>query len=307
MKRKQRSLQQMMEEQSSSLIRDRLPKEWVIHEYKPDYGIDYVVEVFKYLDGTTIAETLGELFLVQLKSQLKTETTTLRVYCRGNVEKGPLVLDKTRFVDIPVLKYDIEVSELNTVQALGHGIPVILLLAALDRQEVYYLCLNDYIDKVILPSDEDFYKKKTKTLSIPLANKLDSDGRGLAALRFYAQRMKLLAAFHKLTYQAREMDYLIDFASTREEFVGPSSHMLRNAMSLDIWRDCELWGIMTRIYEQMQQYARLLADNTASLDDLKLQASCLWPSLPALGSSFQEMCREWYLPTELGHSLSLSR
>ena len=49
----------MAEEESLQLVRSLLPEEWVIHEYKPDYGIDNVVEIFRYVDGEReIAETL---------------------------------------------------------------------------------------------------------------------------------------------------------------------------------------------------------------------------------------------------------
>ena len=34
-----------MEDQALQLVKTNLPKEWVIHDYKPDYGINIIVEV----------------------------------------------------------------------------------------------------------------------------------------------------------------------------------------------------------------------------------------------------------------------
>jgi len=46
------------------LLRNVLPREWVLRGYKPDYGIDLAVEVFKYVDEKrAVAESLGEIFL----------------------------------------------------------------------------------------------------------------------------------------------------------------------------------------------------------------------------------------------------
>ncbi len=59
------------------VLRSKLPKEWVIRDYKPDYGIDATVELFRYLDAEeTKADTLGEIFFAQLKSQEKADIQT---------------------------------------------------------------------------------------------------------------------------------------------------------------------------------------------------------------------------------------
>jgi uncharacterized protein DUF4365 len=64
----------MMEDLSKSLFQNVLPPEWVIHDYRPDYGIDLIVELFKFVDEEgTISETLAEMFFVQLKSMEKSQ------------------------------------------------------------------------------------------------------------------------------------------------------------------------------------------------------------------------------------------
>jgi len=61
--KKRRSLNQIKEEISYQVLREKLPDSWVIHEYGPDYGIDCVIELFDYInDEKNMAETLGENF-----------------------------------------------------------------------------------------------------------------------------------------------------------------------------------------------------------------------------------------------------
>jgi hypothetical protein len=50
-----------MEDESVKVLQGLLPKEWVIRPYHRDYGIDYVIELFNYVDEEQrMAETLGE-------------------------------------------------------------------------------------------------------------------------------------------------------------------------------------------------------------------------------------------------------
>jgi len=151
------------------MIRRALPAEWVIHDYKPDYGIDLVVEVFDYIDEERrIAETLGDLFFVQVKSINSTTTRKLRVCARTNVEICPLRRDRTEETEIEVVKYRaIEVPALTTIQAMGSGLPALLFLASFDLEKVFFVCLNDLIDKVIVPEDRGFHDRRNKTISIP--------------------------------------------------------------------------------------------------------------------------------------------
>ena len=119
--KKRRVVPHIMEDKSVSMIRQALPEEWVIHDYKPDYGIDSVVEIFDYLDNDCgTAETLGELFFVQGKSVDTAVTRRLTVCGRSNVELGPLQRDSAETAEIDVVHFhNLEVPLLNTVQAMG--------------------------------------------------------------------------------------------------------------------------------------------------------------------------------------------
>ncbi|MFF9048060.1 hypothetical protein [Streptomyces parvulus] len=68
--KKRRNFRHVMEGDSGALLRSTLPREWVLHEYAPDYGIGGTVEIFEPVgdDGESF-ETLGErIFFITARS-----------------------------------------------------------------------------------------------------------------------------------------------------------------------------------------------------------------------------------------------
>ncbi len=102
----------------------------------PDFGIDRVIEVFERQDvgdSKAVAQTLGELLFVQIKSTATVKKSTRTVHSRMNVAKfgpeAPPPDDGT--ASINVIPYSIDVSLLNTVSAMGTAIPVLLFYVSL--------------------------------------------------------------------------------------------------------------------------------------------------------------------------------
>ncbi len=328
-KKKRRVTQHMMEEYSESVFRTILPKEWVIHDYKPDYGIDKVVEIFKYINHKTdVAETLGELFFVQLKCIKETKIEKVKVYHRDNIEKKPLVESREEPPqEIEVIKFSLETSELVTVQSMGYAIPVMLVLVGYDTGRTFFVCLNDLIDKVILPKDPKYAEKGTKTIYIPASNEIKNNTEALVPLRFYAKRAKLFSAFMKFEYQCSELDYDIPHCMNGLSDIPIKKvlHFITILEQLDIWFDCEMWGIIKIYYQELLDVKLALSNisdktineflkkrgtsETKELNDLTKKfifitsIPSLWQRLRSLSHVYEEMCREWFLPTYLGSIL----
>ena len=148
-----------------------------------------------------MAETLGEHVFVQLKSTLRTEIETVKVYGRGNVAKGPLQHSKQESFTIEVIKFEIDTNELLTVETMGPGMPVLLVLVTLDQFRAFYVCLNDLIDKVIIPEDPQYTDKGKKTIYVPVKNEITADPVSLTGIRFYGKRAKAYSAFTLFEYQ----------------------------------------------------------------------------------------------------------
>ena len=295
---KRRPKQHMMEEESLLIIRERLPEEWALHEYQPDYGIDRVVEVFQYTDDTReVAETLGELFFVQAKSIKKCEARTVKVYPRKNVAKTELEEDKSEYMNIDTIPFQLETSELTTVQSMGAAVPVLLVLVCLDTKRTFFVCLNDLIDKVLVPADPEFYKQGSKVIHIPIGNEIITNEDSLVPLRFYAKRAKLYAAFSVFAYQRHELRR------------NPSGRLLHRFLQIlreyDFWETTEMWKPILDLHKELNELAPLVTTSLEYPDEFwHLRVFPIWDRLCNLSNMYEELCREWFLPTFLSHMMS---
>jgi hypothetical protein len=300
---KRRPIQHIMEDASFRLLRETLPEEWVIRDYRPDYGIDLAVELFKYIDNEhKVAETLGETLFLQLKSIATINIETVRVFSRGNVAKGALNEKKESYLDIDVIKFQLDTTELFTIETMGHGTPVLLVLACLNVRRLFFVCLNDLIDKVIIPEDPDYGEQGTKTLFVPIRNELGTLV-GNTALRFYAKRSKLFAAFNVFEYQRNELHYA--YGSPPEAVAALLQHFIRLLDRLDIWDNSVEWGwgLVGWYREQLDNW-KIALERYGPAPEVLADAARIWTGLVALSHNYEEICREWFLPTDLSQYLS---
>ena len=313
MYRKRRSLNQIKEDISYKVLREKLPESWVIHEYGPDYGIDYVVELFDYIDDEkTMAETLGENFFVQLKASSSIEYATKRVHPRGNVEKGKLSENTFEYFDIEVAKFQLEMSELLTVQSMGVAIPVLLILVDTDTSRAFFVCLNDYVDKVLAPEDCNYSQKQSKTIYIPLRNEILNREQNLIALRAYGKRSKMYGAFSKFYYQKKEIERALGLSNFNvnedmESKIEMISTFVETAIRQDIWSGHEFWEPIQWSFNELNDLKSDLEDGIKPEDHQYLLEYCnmhVWHRLANLGNMYEELVREWFMPTFLSQLTS---
>jgi len=317
---KQRSEQHLIDQQGEQLLRSKLPKHWVIREYRPDYGLDFTIEVFKStknsLTDLAAYETLGEHFFIQLKSIAAPDVKKLAIFGRGNVEKGHEKLDRTdKVADIETYRFQLETSELVTVERMGIAVPVLLVIADLAAQRCSFVCLNDYIDKILIPRHEDYRAKQSRTINVPIYNEIGTD-YGLVALRWYAKRPKLLAAFQRFTYQYSELQW-----AEHEGWRSLAEVFARKIANYDFWNDTEICYPIKSNAVRLQHFIKtgqpgFFKEPTIvqeGFDELeardhfrKLDVFELWRQLSLLPKLYEDGWREWFLPTALGYYSSAS-
>lgn len=343
---KKRVRQHMMEDRSIQIVRELLPEQWVVREYKPDYGIDLLVELFEYVDAERmIAATLGETLFVQVKSTEVVQKQQLRVHPRRNVELGPLAEDRGRSSLVEVTKLRIETSELRTVHAIGAAIPALLFLVELSTRRIYYVCLNDLIEKLVIPQDPSYHLKQSKVVHIPARNCISAaDPHSVQPLGTYAKRPKLYAAFEKFGYQKHELEYAIPLfqasqTEARQEETARGAldlvrHFLAIILRYDFWTRMPEWRPVVRSHQELRVLELLLQNprvesdinairayllnepamrrdpqwvNGLSLpaarEELLAHIGQIWHRLWNLGGMYEEVVREWLLPTYLADIL----
>lgn len=315
---KKQSEQHIIDREGEKLLRAKLPQHWLLRDYRPDYGLDFTIETFR----TGVAaegklktyETLGEHVFVQLKSVAEPTPASLTLYSRGNVEKAPEQLDRTEKVaDIDTYRFQLETSELVTVERMGIGVPVLLVIADLANERCSFVCLNDYVDKILIPRHEDYRAKASRTIHVPVRNEVGSE-MGQVALRWYAKRPKLLAAFQRFTYQFSELQWAKD-----GDWRGLANYFARRIAAYDFWDDTEMCGLiphdaagLRRFMETGQPgFLNRPADIPDGFDEAALTAQFekldvfeLWRQLSLLPKTHEDVWREWFLPTALGELAS---
>jgi hypothetical protein len=290
----------------------------VLREYRPDYGLDFTLEAFKAGskegENTTTYETLGEHIFIQLKSVSAPEFRALTIYGRGNVEKAnEIQVREDKVADLDTYRFQLEVTELATVERMGIGVPVLLVIADLTAQRCSFVCLNDYIDKILVPRHDDYKSKESRTIHVPVYNEIGTD-RGLVGLRWYAKRPKLLAAFQRFTYQYSELRRVEhgDWRTLAEVFA-------KRIATYDFWDDTEMCALipydaagLRRFIDTGQPgFMKLPAElppgfdrEEMSLHFAQMDVFELWRQLSLLPKTYEDVWREWFLPTALGYSAS---
>jgi len=322
-RRKQRVLQHLMEDESYEIIKNQIPKHWVIREFnRPDYGIDLVIELFDLIDEN-IAETLGEFIYVQVKSIKSLDKKIERIYQVGNVAKGYWKEDKKKYIDLEVVKYQFDTNSIFTIQSLGGSVPVLLFLVDIETKEIYFICLNDYIDKIILPKNPKYGEQASINITIPTLNKLSNKDIANNALKFYGKRAKLLAAFSKFAFQKNEITYIFGYKdypiwTYRDELEKNKKYEIEDICSqllyfifqiedLDIWEH-EEWSVLPEAKKDLIKIKNILeSDDYIDWERTENNVIVLWHQLSNLGTMYEDLCREWFLPKVIGLMTSYPR
>jgi hypothetical protein len=199
---------------------------------------------------------------------------------------------------------------------------VLLLVVNLTTEDVYFICLNDYIDKILVPKMPNYGNQASVTVTIPAYNNLKDKVVTTAAFGLYGKRAKLLAAFSKFTYQRNEVGYLFEMSRwpihSTEHSVG-MNHPLHTYSSadrdavistmllfieqiehLDIWQ-YPYWEALHLCKDELTALKGLLS-HPMLLREFVIPSAALsaWHHLANLANMYEELCREWYLPKMLG-------
>ena len=202
---------------------------------------------------------------------------------------------------------------------MGTAVPVVLLLADLSTEKVYFICLTDYIEKIILPKNLLSTHTSTITIYIPVDNTLTSRG-AITHLAFLARRSKLMGAFNKFNYQLSELIY-----SDSEEMI---LRFISVVKSYDFWTAKPQWPALESIYNELFEVEGFYLSDSEKrksiIDSNRFLKGCydleysdefdfpdkivntvyfkgktkpLWHRLCHLGALYEEICKEWFLPT----------
>ncbi len=318
-RRKQRVLQHQMEDESYSIIKNHLPPEWVVREFnRPDYGIDIVIELFQKIDDQ-VAETLGEFVFVQVKSKQSIEVKIEEIFSVFNVAKAPWKEDKSDAMEISVVKYQFDTDSLFSIETLGASVSVLLIYVDIQSCDCYFVCLNDYLDKIILPQKPAYANQDSLMITVPAINNLKNKDITNNAFKFYGKRAKLLSAFSKFAFQKNEISYLLGYKdypvwtyrddlqkevnTNSQEICNHVLYFIGQIENLDIWDHAE-WAVLPLARLEIISLKSAIEQNLYDWQTLKNNIILVWHRLGNLVNMYEDICREWFLPKKISFMLS---
>jgi len=170
------------------------PDHWVVRPLPQDYGIDLQVEIFNPepgpVDGRRFRSTGGH-FSCQVK------TTDLASPAEDKVS------------------FSVSTADLHLSELMGAASPLLLLLVERPTRSIRYLCLTDYVDKVLNLEQPKWREQTTATVYIPRRNEIRLDlGSELEAhWQYFAGlglRAKLYAAANQFRFLGRRLDRAVE-------------------------------------------------------------------------------------------------
>lgn len=317
---KQRTVSQIKGGTGVEIIKKIFPKYWVIRELNPDYGIDLDVELFIPYGDNYI--TAGEHIYFQVKTTDVLEKEQKKVFQRSNVEKGVKI--GKEFKVIEVVKHQLDTNLLSTVERMGSAVPVMLALVDAAKEEIYFVCLNDYIEKIILPQKPNYSTQETFNIDIPVSNLIKTD-KDVLPIEWYAKRAKLFAFFNKVAYQYDELQHCMGY-----EILERGKYFANILLKLDAWSATNYFYMLKSVKEELDNFANNGITNEAlkminimkergedvsspiyessvfvgeaSFEEIQ-RCHCvleLWRKMNNCGSFFEDWAKEWFLPTFVG-------
>lgn len=322
---KQRQVRHITGDQGVDLVRRKLPDSWVVRDIYPDYGLDLHVEVFETdLYDLESANTLGEHFYIQVKTAKEINIEKITVRSRRNITKFDPNPKLGAALQIEVVKFSIDTETLLTVESMGSAVPVLLCYVDLKTDTVYYVCLNDYISKSLLPYKPLYEQQRSVTIDIPAWNVLDQEDPSFAYVCLLARRSKYYAAFNTFVYQYNEILIVEEnsspLAADAEETVYPDRKLitmvrnfLRAALRLAVWSSAGVgyWSPLGEVHNDFVYLQKNLPNVDRALSESEYIAYVcrliyVFERAASLGRMYEELVREWRQPSYLAAGMDYS-
>lgn len=296
---KKKTVSHLIDERAIKLVRQILPNYWTIRDYKPDYGIDLAIETF---DDKSL-ETLGEHFFVQVKGAEKVRKGKVKIDCKSKV----YIMD--------VIKFSLETDLLFTVQRMGHGCPVMLFVVDITGQIIYFVNLNDYVDKVLLDNEIDFIHQKLITINIPSVNRIKTE-EDVSYLYFFSKRAKFYSFFETAKAQFSNFSYITEYNIYKDTAKKYAKQLLAFDIISSKHSERYFKNVKNKLIDISNDFSVFLKDSTSDnviteweiphfyglytlLEaDIISYIQSAWDTLNTIQGMYEDCWRKCYLPTD---------
>ena len=268
-----RPRQHVMETEAEQLLEQFLPSEWITRPVPKDYGIDYEIELVDHY------EVSGKRIWVQLKAVDKE--------CEIQTRYNELIEEEEEYIS-----YSVSANLLD--YATKCPFPLLLFLADLDREEIYWLPLQDEITFSLSKRKPTWVSQSSATVRIPIRNRLSLEkDNNYPGLRWYAlepSRVYALLRLHEscdsfLQSNPLSFEFADGWIDPHEEnlmrkSIENAKHLIRQSIGISILFGEQGVDVYRLMVPELEESLRL-ADKVLDLLDHKefsfeeLSMSCL--------------------------------
>ena len=157
-----RPRQHIMEDESGRLLTTLIPSEWIVRAIPKDYGVDYEIE---FVDQEIVS---GNRIWIQMKS---VEACKLQTQSYQLGDKFPeLDTDGDGNLKVNYIPFSIAAKELH--YALKCAFPLLLFVADLKQQDIYWLPIRDEIVGSLSHKNPNWSSQKSATLHLPTSSRI---------------------------------------------------------------------------------------------------------------------------------------
>ncbi|MFV9426909.1 DUF4365 domain-containing protein [Rhodococcus aetherivorans] len=311
-----------------TITKSSLPQHWVCREISPDYGLDLHIEMFGDApEASGSWDALGEHIFAQVKTEKKVKTSWIDPF-RSVGSKPHSILqsgddESEKFEKLEVVSYSLEVEEIETVRRMGAAVPVVLVVVDMATRVPYFICLNDWISKVLPIFRPRWRNGKAVTVHIPTSSVLSNESSWIY-LSVLAKRAKFYSAFSAFRSQCKEIKYATeaiihafdrDGKALREVFELKElfSFYYSDNIALDVWGSEAIptIGLMDIVREQIDEMKIIIESVSGDPDSISNErewfdmvgklhrVNALYESVASSSDTYEAMVREKMLPTQL--------
>ena len=229
---KQRIKAHIIGDQAVRIVRNTIPVEWVARELVSDYGIDLEVEIFEQINVWDYMTT-GEHLYIQVKGKKKIEIDTNNKYKKE------------------LIKHSLETSELLTVERMGSALIVLLFIVDIREENIFFVCLNDYLEKKLIDEKPNYREQNKHTIYISEKNKIDKNNI-VEILSWYGKRINLYSFFNKISFLYSELNKK---AEDYESYIEINRKYMENLLKSEIWNNT-VFSQMGMIHEEINEFQK---------------------------------------------------
>ena len=174
---------------------------------------------------------------------------------------------------------------------------------------IYFVNLNDYIDKIFIENDIDYIHQSKITINIPIVNQIKKE-QDAEDLYFFSKRAKFYSFFETAKAQLDNLSYIIDYDKYKKTAIKYAKLLLAFDIISSKRSEKYFFDVKNKLIEIANEFSEFIKNNKKDNVieewenppfygiDTRLFIQSTWDNLNTIQGMHEDCWRKCYLPTE---------